>query len=258
MVDASATGVINGHEKGVLDVVVIRNSKGIIMLLLAFCVGFFVALATPAILEKNTAVFTLSGILFFAVPALAFPFIKRNCMAKMKVVYQPSGLELQESDKDKTTVVNWDEIKSYRVSAFGKLSGSGFLLKLNYRNGDSLKRAIIDKDSSDGSSVDNQKNPTLLFKICHLVHSYNTRQTNKENEITLSPGILSSGAGVYLLWMPAILVVIDLVYRLKHPGKLAENFLFFFFTAFLSLGLLARRKQDGAFFKKVLKLHENA
>ncbi|MEX8547412.1 MAG: hypothetical protein V5804_07405 [Mucilaginibacter sp.] len=228
-------------------VTLFNTPKGVLLYILAVCVSGPIAMIFPYIFHGTYASCVFGAISFFAVPFICFWFIKKMCTRNATFVVNKLGFEVQEIDEENNTTINWDEIASYQVRPFKALSGKGFVVKIHCKSDRNFKFEIIDSwnlyDAVDEESI--------VVLISQHISKYNGQQTNEENKIVLLPGFFASKSGIYLFWLPILLVVFDLAYRLTHPMVLKKDVLFFFSVAMLALGLFGQRKKSKQVFERL-------
>jgi hypothetical protein len=222
--------------------------------LLGFGVGALVALPLPLLLGRQRNVFVLAAMLFFAIPMIYFPFIKKKYLKSGLFLLDPAQFSIKEPSAEKNIVVFLKEIQSYQVSPFKNMVGIGFVLKMRYKSGAYLKLGIIDNSSlnfNKGISED-----SVLYRFCTYINAYNSSQSDDQAKITAIPSFFASRSGGYLLWLPAGLLVADLLLRfsIKHPdGKYLG--LFFVLIVF-TVSLIGARSKDKQVFRRISELQE--
>ncbi|WP_419801261.1 hypothetical protein [Mucilaginibacter sp.] len=231
-------------------VTLFNTPKGVLLYILAVCVSGPIAMVFPYIFHGTYASCVFGAISFFAFPFICFPFIKKMCTRNASFVVNKLGFEVHETDEEDNTIINWDEIASYRIRPFKALSGKGFVVKIHCKSGSNFKFEIIDS----WNLYDAVNEESVIVLICQHISKYNGQQTNDKNKIILLPGFFASKIGVYLFWLPILLVIFDLIYRLTHPMVLKKDVLFFFFVVMLTLNLFGQRKKSKQTFEKLSEL----
>lgn len=218
-------------------------------MILAFFISGPIAMVFPFIFGTQAS-FVFGAIIFFAFPFICFPFIKKMCTKNVSFLLNEFGFEVQEIHEENNTIINWDEIASYQIRSFKALSGKGFVVKIHCRSGRNFKLEIIDS----WNIYDEVNDDSVVVSICQYISNYNKQQTNEENKIVLLPGFFASEQGIYLLCLPILFVIFDLIYRLTHPMVSEIDIPFFFSVAVLALGLFGQRKKSKQIFERLLEL----
>lgn len=230
-------------------VTLFNTPKGVLLYIFAVCVSGPIAMIFPFVFGTQAS-FVFGAISFFAFPFICFPLIKKMCTRNVYFLLSEVGFEVQEIDEENNTIINWDEIASYNIRPFKALSGKGFVVKIHCKSGSNFKFEIIDS----WNLYDEINEDSIVVLICQHISNYNQQQTNEGNKIILLPGLFASKPGIYLLCLPILLVIFDLVYRLTHPMVLKKDMLFFFSVAMLALSLFGVRKKEKQIFERLLKL----
>ncbi len=237
------------ESEKVKSTTLLNTPKGLLLMILAFCISGPIAMILPFIFGTEAS-FAFGAISFFAFPFICFPFIKKLCTRNASILLNKLGLEVQESDRENNTIIHWDEVESYKIRPFKALSGKGFVVKIHCKSGSNFRFEIIDS----WNLYDKVNEDSVVVLICQHISNYNQQQTNEENKIILLPGFFASKPGIYLLCLPILLVIFDLVYRLAHPMVLKKDMLLFFSVAMLALSLFGVRKKEKQIFERLLKL----
>lgn len=172
------------------------------------------------------------------------------CLRNVSFSLSELGFEVKEIDEENNTGINWDEIVSYQIQPFKALSGKGFVIKIHCKSDRNFKFEIIDS----WNFYDEVSEDSVVVLICQHIRSYNEQQTDEENKIILLPGFFASKPGNYLFWLPILLVIFDLGYRLTHPMVIKKDILFFFLVAMFALSLFGQRKKSKQVYERFLKL----
>ncbi len=219
-------------------------------MILAFCISGPIAMIFPFIFHGTYTSCVFGAISFFAFPFICFPFIKKKCTRNASFLLNEFGFEVHETDEENNTIISWDEIASYQVRPFKALSGKGFVVKMHCKSSRNFKFEIIDS----WNFYDTVNDDSVVVLICKYINNYNAQQTNEDDKIILLPGFFASEQGIYLLGLPILLVIFDLIYRLTHPLIREKDIPFFFSVALLALGLFGQRKKSKQIFERLLEL----
>lgn len=222
--------------------------------LLGFGIGAVLALPLPLLLGRQQASFVLAAILFFAVPIVYFPFIKKKHLRKVLFLLGPAEFSIQEASGEKTIVVPLEEIQSYQVSPFNNMVGIGWGLRLQYKSGQRLKLGIIDNGTVNVSK--GIREDSVLYRFCTYINLYNSRQSDYDHKITVLPTFFASPSGTWLLWLPAALLVMDLLLRLTGKHAASKDWALFFMLIIFTISLIGTRSKDKQIFQRIADLQD--
>jgi len=230
-----------------MTITLFNLKKGIAIFLLCFCISTVIAVGLPFLLGRTDSIFLLAATLFFAIPLLYLPFIRKKCLQKALLSFNEADCRIEGGQGN--TVIRWDEVSTYTARPWKSLVGNGFIFRVQTKDGHHVKLAVLEKELV--SRAGNIKEDSLLFQLCWHITDFNRTQTSEENRISLRPGFLASPSGAVLLWIPAVLLLIDLLYRLTHPGKGGRDIGFLFMILILTLVLWGQRRTDKLFYEKL-------
>ena len=229
-----------------MNITLFNLKKGILIFLLSFCFSTVIAGGLPFLLGKTNSIFMLAAILFFAIPLLYLPVIRKKCLQKALLSFNEGGCSIQGQ---RNTDIRWDDIATYTIRPWNSMVGNGFIFNARGKDGHHVKLAILEKDFVSPSG--DIKKDSLLFGFCQRIMDFNSTQASELDKIALQPGYLASASGTVLFWIPAVLLLIDLLYRATHPGKGGKNIGFLFMILILTFALWGRRRTDKLFFEKL-------
>jgi hypothetical protein len=231
-----------------------ENKKAVTYYLLLVLVSCGIAISLPILLGKNNFVFTLSGILFFAIPLALLLYSRKKFISKGCVVLNPEHIRIAYRRKD--LVIPWSEIEKYVVIKDNRsIMANFYSIIIQERNGNKNFFSIVDDKliASDNSINEN----SILFQFCKYVVNYNSTQTEPD-KIELQASLGAKKGIKYLFLLPVALIVFDIVYRITHPGgNYSRDIGLLALSAFLALGILAKTKSENTFYHSVLKLQNS-
>jgi hypothetical protein len=222
---------------------------------LFFLAAAAIALVTPLLLGKNDTAFTLGGIIFFVLPLACLSIYKRSYIKEGKVFFENDNLQFTEQDIE--TSVSLDEIDAFSVKLTAQnFAGLTYGVSLLLKDRKKLDLFFVDNhlfESNNTISAD-----SVLFGLALCFKKFNERLDKKDaTEIKLVNRFKLSTAAWLFFFIPFMVIVVDIYYRIKHPEASQKvGVALVIMSFFLSLGTLARAKAYADFGKKVAALLE--
>lgn len=147
---------------------------------------------------------------------------------------------LNNEDQEKKLIYKWDELRSYKFYFTpSKLTFMNIYLK----NGISKEFGFKDNKTEDESI----KGESIYSIFRSFVKQYNSNKEANE-KIVFARGFLTTSKGLIILYCLGTLVIVDII---LHFTKYDTHIGFLIIGTAMFLGLIAKRKQQKAFYKKM-------
>lgn len=242
-------------EKRTIIEITVYDAKGAFYSgMLGFMAGVVLASALPLLLGSGQHVFVLAGILFFAVPILYFPFIKKRRLKRELLLLEADRFSVQENSGKPDMVVLLEDLSNFKISPFRNMIGNGFSLRLQYKDGRKVRLSILDKRQQ---RLDKDiRQDSVLYRFCSYINAYNRRQSDYECRINPIPSFFASPSGVYLLWLPAALLLLDLFLRVSGMLAGRKDWVLFFLLILYTINMIAFRSRDKQIFERISEMQD--
>lgn len=210
-----------------------------------FIMAFFAFLALKL---KINALFPIGFICTGIVPFLFQKrikdlFTKRAIISFDNESFSITTYSLNNEEEVKKIIFKWDELKSYKFYFTPrKLTYMDIYLKNGTPKEFGFKDNKTEEESINGESI------YSIFRS--FVNQYNSDKEANE-KIDFSPGFLTTGKGLFILCCLGTLIIVDII---LHITKYDTHIGFLIIGAAMLLGLIAKRKQQKAFYEKMSNL----
>ena len=230
-----------------MNITLFNLKKGILIFLLSFCISAVIAGGLPFFLGRTNSIFTLAAILFFAVPLMYLPVIRKKCLQKALLSFSDEDCRIERPKGE--TVIRWDEIATYRARPWKSMVGTGFIFDARAKDGHHVKLAVLEKDFM--STAGDIRKDSVLLQLCRHIMDFNRTKASELDRITLQPGFLLSASGTTLYWILGVLLIFDLLYRATHPAIGGKHIGFLFLILVLAFMVWGQRRTGRLFFEKL-------
>lgn len=150
---------------------------------------------------------------------------------------------LNDNEKASTLSYNWDEIKAYK---FYFTDSKLTYLDIYLKNG-KFKEFGFKDNKTEEESINNESVFSIFYSF---IKKYNADKPHNE-KIYFAPGFLVKPVGIFLLFILAALIAIDIT---LHILKYESNIGFIIFATALFLGLIGKRIEQKRLYERMRKL----